>query len=227
MYIEGASVAIKPTVVSAKAVSERVIEVTLPADSGFWTGGAFDELLTGDECSETIVIKRADGTVRDIASCSLPAASATTLVVTLASDEAFAAGDSINVAAKNTDAEEPATKPLVARNSGSNGQAFVPRAAAVTVAPGYVVAAFALTPSVIAVQLPVTSYMGSASTAETCAEVVEVKNSADEVKGLSGCEVAAFDGVYALMVELADGVVFAEGGWWSDRGGGLVAAGVD
>ncbi|KAG2450933.1 hypothetical protein HYH02_004206 [Chlamydomonas schloesseri] len=215
VYVASASaLAVKPTFVSATAKAAQSIEVALPVASSFYSGSSAvsPATLTATECAQVLFVKRADGTARGLSACALDA-TGLILTVTLASNETFAAGDKINVAASNAATSNGASKPLQAQNTGG-GQKFVVRSADVVIAPGYVVAAYAVGPATISVALPVTSFIAANA---DCSTVVDIRQtgatSAKALAATGACSILSDSTGYYLIVNL-DGTganVFASG----------------
>ncbi len=113
-------------------------------------------------------------------------------------------GDTINIADTNAATDSTAAAKSLRAGTVTPTRKYVPRKAAVAIAAAYIEAAFALSPTTVAVQLPVTSNMASTSTAEDCTKVVNVYSldgSSNEVsKTVTACSVAQLSGTYFLMV---------------------------
>ncbi|KAG2428514.1 hypothetical protein HXX76_011631 [Chlamydomonas incerta] len=210
-YKVGTTLAVKPTIASAKATTATNIEVTLPVTSVIWStsgSAAVSTTLTAADCAKILAIKRASSNVT-LAGCSLSSAGATTLTVTLASDQAFQAGDKINILSSNADTANT-DKYLVATTS-SSGQPYIARSSDVTIAPGYINAAYAIGPNTLSVALPVVS---SIADSNDCSTVVTVRASATPTttRTVSGaCSVTSDATGYYLIVTLAPATPFVSG----------------
>ena len=198
---------INPAIQSAAATSATSIAVTLPVGSTLYVSGATASISAAD-CAKVLEVKRGTAalTLESSAACAIATSgSSTTLTVTLASGQAFAAGDTVNIVAANS-AGTTTTAVLQATNGGS-GKKYVARRSAVVIAPGYLGGvpatgmAYAVGTSTLMVQLPVVS---SIAADNNCANVVTVQKIATPATARTvtgACTVSSSQGAgYYLIV---------------------------
>ncbi|KAG2450937.1 hypothetical protein HYH02_004210 [Chlamydomonas schloesseri] len=197
---------VNPTFASATATAARTIVVTLPSASSFYSaasGGTAATSLTATECAQVLAVSSAAGVTKALASCAL-ADQATSLTVTLATNETFAAGDVINVLAANVDS---ATKPL--RVGANTGRKYVARSSAVKISGGYILGAFAISTRDVAIQLPVASFVSGTD----CSTALQVQSSdaTPVTKTLASCAIYSDSTGYYLVATLTSTFAFASG----------------
>ncbi|KAG2428517.1 hypothetical protein HXX76_011634 [Chlamydomonas incerta] len=202
-------IVVNPSIISAKATGPQTVVVALPTDSAFFAGGTADATaggISGAHCSEALVVASSALVTKSLKSCLIDAASPRILTVTLADNETFAAGDTINVLAKNSAASSAATKPLQSGTGSSPVRAYKPRASPVKIAAGYILGSYAVSTSDIAIQLPVPAFVSGTDCSS--AVLVQSGDATPVTKALASCYVDS--GTY-LVVTLVSTASFASG----------------